>query len=112
MTVARLELKNRVYRLATSVRRLRSGSHGASGNEEIVFSDQFLPRRCHQPRRLPLAKMSQQRYRRVASLHCGLTVPQGDSRTNGISDRESNSQPNCENHQDFGHALATPTANS
>jgi hypothetical protein len=74
MTVARLELKNRVYRLATSVRRLRSGSHGASGNEEIVFSDQFLPRRCHQPRRLPLAKMSQQRYRRVASLHCGLTV--------------------------------------
>jgi hypothetical protein len=37
-------------------------------------------------------------------------MPQGDSRTNGISDRESNSQANCENHQDIGHALAAPTA--
>jgi hypothetical protein len=30
-------------------------------------------------------------------------MPQGDSRTNGISDRESNSQPTCENDQDIGH---------
>jgi hypothetical protein len=41
----------------------------------------------------------------VASLR--LDDAQGDGRTNGISDRESNSQPNCENHQDIGHALAT-----
>jgi hypothetical protein len=51
--------------------------------------------------------MSQQRLKKVASPHCGLTMPQGDGRTNGVSDRESNSQPNCENQQDIGHALAT-----
>jgi hypothetical protein len=32
-------------------------------------------------------------------------MPQGDSRTNGVSDRESNSQPDCENHQDIGHTF-------
>ena len=34
-------------------------------------------------------------------------MPQGDSRTKGISDRESNSQPNCEDHRDIGHTLLT-----
>jgi hypothetical protein len=30
-------------------------------------------------------------------------MSQGNSRANGISDRESNSQANCEDHRDFGH---------
>jgi len=37
-------------------------------------------------------------------------MTQGNSRTNGISDRKSDSQPNCEHHRDFGHTLAHPTA--
>jgi hypothetical protein len=54
--------------------------------------------------------MSQQRLKKVASLHCGLTMTQGNSRTNGISDRKSDSQPNCKDHRDLGHTLAHPTA--
>jgi hypothetical protein len=37
-------------------------------------------------------------------------MSEGNSRTNGISDRKSDSQPNCEHHRDFGHTLAHPTA--
>jgi hypothetical protein len=48
--------------------------------------------------------------KKVASLHCSLTMSQGNSRTNGISDRESNSQANCEDHRNFGHTGANPTA--
>jgi hypothetical protein len=33
-------------------------------------------------------------------------MSQGNSRTNGIPNRESNSQPNCEEHRDIGHTLA------
>jgi hypothetical protein len=37
-------------------------------------------------------------------------MSQGNSRTNGISDRESNSQPNCEDHRDIGHNLSSPNS--
>src|SRR5215813_8291464 len=47
---------------------------------------------------------------KIASLHCGLMMSKGNGRTNGISDRESNSQPNCKDHRDLGHTLAHPTA--
>ena len=74
-------------------------------------------RRRHQARRPPLAKIrpgrkesSAPRLYKVASLHCGLTMTQGNSRTNGISDRKSDSQPNCEHHRDFRHTLVHPTA--
>src|SRR5262245_40048734 len=36
---------------------------------------------------------------KVASPHCSSTMSQGNSRTNRVSDRESNSQPNCEDHR-------------
>jgi transposase len=52
-------------------------------------------------------KVQPPRLKKVASPHCGLTMSQGNSRTNGISDRESNSQPNCEDHQDIGHTYPT-----
>jgi hypothetical protein len=35
-------------------------------------------------------------------------MSQGNSRTNGIPNRESNSQPNCEDHRDIGHTLIAP----
>jgi hypothetical protein len=37
-------------------------------------------------------------------------MSQGNSRTNGISDRESNSQPNCEDHRDIAHNLGSPNS--
>src|SRR5262249_10043230 len=36
-------------------------------------------------------------------------MSQGNSRTNGISDRKSNGSPNCEHHQDIGHDLNSPS---
>jgi hypothetical protein len=55
-------------------------------------------RRRHQPRRPPLARI------------CGLTMSQGNSGTNGISDRNSNSQSDCEDHRDIGHNLSSPNS--
>jgi hypothetical protein len=46
----------------------------------------------------------------LASLHYGLTTSKGHSRANGISERESADQPNCEADQDIGHTLAHATA--
>src|SRR4051812_16016447 len=36
-------------------------------------------------------------------------MSQGNSRTNGVSDRKSNASPNCEHHQDIGHNLNSPS---
>jgi hypothetical protein len=33
-------------------------------------------------------------------------MSQGNGRTNGMPNRESNSQPNCEDYRDIGHTLA------
>jgi hypothetical protein len=35
-------------------------------------------------------------------------MSKGNSRADGISDRESTNQPDCEDHQDIGHTLANP----
>jgi hypothetical protein len=69
-------------------------------------------RRRHQPRRPPLAKIRSERkfiprLQKVASLHCGSTMSQGNSRTNGIPSREANSQPDCEDRRDIGHLICT-----
>jgi hypothetical protein len=34
-------------------------------------------------------------------------MSEGNSRTNGISDRKSNSQSNCQDHRDIGHNLSS-----
>jgi hypothetical protein len=39
-------------------------------------------------------------------------MSQGNSRTNGVSGRKSHTQPNCEDHRDIGHTLATPVVSS
>jgi hypothetical protein len=55
-------------------------------------------------RRSPRSGRKESSSQKVASLHCGSTMSQGNSRANGISDRESNSQPNWEDdHQNIGH---------
>ena len=74
-------------------------------------------RRRHQPRRPPLADhvgkvVRPPRLYKVASFHCGLMMPKGNSRANGISDRKSDSQPNCEHHRDFSHNLSSPNRRS
>jgi hypothetical protein len=44
-------------------------------------------------------KLCHPRLKKVASLHCGLTMSQGNGRTNGVPDRKSHGQPNCECHR-------------
>ena len=39
-------------------------------------------------------------------------MSQGNSRTNGVPDRKSHSQPNCEHHRDTGHNLSYPVVSS
>src|SRR5215831_12082606 len=41
---------------------------------------------------------------KVASLNCGLMMSKGNSRANGISERESTNQPDCENDQNVHHS--------
>ena len=59
-------------------------------------------RRRHQPRR-GKAKFSHPRLKKIASFHCGLTMSKGNCRANGISERESNNQPDCKDDQDISH---------
>jgi hypothetical protein len=66
----------------------------------------------HQPRRPPLAKIRPGRQssatpwlKRIASSHCSLMTSKGNSRANGISERESNNQPDCEDDQGIGHGV-------
>src|SRR5215831_2807034 len=41
--------------------------------------------------------------KKKASSHCSLMTSKGNSRANGISERESNNQPDCEDDQGIGH---------
>ena len=56
----------------------------------------------NQPRR-GKAKFSHPRLKKIASFHCGLTMSKGNCRANGISERESNNQPDCKDDQDISH---------
>jgi hypothetical protein len=63
--------------------------------------------------RLPIMsgkEVQPSRPKKVASLHCGLTMSKGNSGTNGISERESTNQPDCEDRRDIDHTLANPAA--
>ncbi len=81
----------------------------------LVDIQAIFCRRRHQARRQARqdqagkAKFSHPRLKKIASFDCGLTMSQGNSRTNGISDRKSNASPNCEHHQDIGHNLSSPS---
>jgi hypothetical protein len=41
----------------------------------------------------------------IASSHCSFMTSKGNSRANGISERESNNQPDCEDDHGIGHAF-------
>jgi hypothetical protein len=48
-------------------------------------------------------KFSHPQLKKIPSFHCSLTMSKGNSRANGISKREPNNLPDCEDDQDIGH---------
>ena len=92
-----------------STRSDRAHVHGVVARARACTQALFCRRR-HQPRRPTArqdqagkAKFSHPRLKKIASFHCGLTMSKGNCRANGISERESNNQPDCKDDQDISH---------